>query len=141
MENSALEAAIKKITPPLSSRQEVVAGYVFGSAATGRARPDSDIDIAVLVNTESIPADLLDYRLRLMADLRHVLERSDVEVVVLNQAPPALAYNVVFKGRLIYEQSRSARIRFQLRTFNSFWDTQPMRDLHLTFLKRRYLNR
>lgn len=134
------EAAIEGVTRFMSLRDEVLAAYIFGSVATGRARRDSDIDIAVLVDSTLIPGDLFDYRLRLMADLRDLLQRPDVEVVLLNQAPPVLAQNVISKGRLIFERSRSARIRFQIRTLNLFLDTQPMRDLHLKFLKRRYLN-
>jgi len=37
----------------LSQRQEVVAAYLFGSYATGRERPDSDVDVAVLLDTET----------------------------------------------------------------------------------------
>jgi hypothetical protein len=73
-----------------------------------------------------------------MADLRGALERSDVEVVILNEAAPVLAQNVVSKGKLVFERSRSARIRFQMRTLNEFLDTQPIRDYHLEVLKRRY---
>jgi|SRR5579862_9263018 len=122
----------------IASRKEVLAAYVFGSVASGRERPDSDIDFAVLVDTSSIPDDLLHYRLRLMAELGQVLKRSDLEVVILNEAPPVLAHNAISKGKLIFERSRSARISFQIRTFNAFFDTQPMRDYHLQVLKRRY---
>ena len=139
MKVQAFEAAMERVAQWMSPRDEVLVAYIFGSVATGRARPNSDIDIAVLVDSTLIPGDLFDYRLRLMADLRNVLERPDVEVVLLNLAPPVLAQNVVSKGRLIFERSRSARIRFQIRTLNLFLDTQPMRDLHLKFLKRRYL--
>jgi uncharacterized protein len=139
MKVQAPEAVAEKVAALLSSHHEVSAAYVFGSVAARRARPNSDVDIAVLLEIAVIPKDLLEYRLSLMADIRNLLKTPDVDVVVLNEAPPALAQNVISKGRLIFERSRSARIRFQIRTLNEFLDTQPMRDTHLKFLKRRYL--
>jgi len=135
------EAAAEKIVAAMEPRREVLAAYIFGSVASGRSRPKSDIDIAVLVDSALIAGDLFEYRLHLIADLQDLLKRSDVEAVLLNQAPPVLAHNVVLKGRLIFERSRSARIRFQIQTLNLYLDTQPMRDLHLKLLKRRYLDK
>jgi len=122
----------------MASREEVLAAYLFGSSASGRLRPDSDVDIAVLVDERCFQEDLFDYRLRLSADLRDCLKRPDVEVVILNEVPPVLAHNVISKGKLIFERSRAARIFFQIRALNLFLDTQPMRDYHLKVLKRRY---
>jgi len=36
----------------LASQPDVVAAYVFGSVAQGRARPQSDVDIAVLLTAD-----------------------------------------------------------------------------------------
>jgi predicted nucleotidyltransferase len=125
----------------LASKPEIVAAYVFGSVAAGRARPDSDIDIGILVDSNALPRNPLTYRLRLMRDLGAALERFDVEVVLMNEAPPALAQNIVARGKLVFERSRAARIAFQLRTFNLFMDTEPFRKVHLHALKRRYLTK
>ena len=129
------------IKPVFASRREIAAAYIFGSAASGRARPDSDIDIGVLVDPRALPQDPLKYRLRLMRDLGAALERFDVDIVLMNEAPPALAQNIVAKGKLIFERSRATRIAFQIRTFNIFLDTEPMRRFHLQALKRRYFTR
>src|SRR5205823_8694389 len=114
------------------------AGYIFGSVASGRARPSSDVDIAVLVN-DSVPVrNLLKYRLKLMADLGSALGRNDIDVVVMNEAPPALAQNIIGNGKLVFERSRSARVAFQVRALNVYMDTEPMRRTYLQHLKRRY---
>lgn len=124
-----------------ADRPEIVAAYVFGSVASGRTRPDSDIDIGVLVDPKAVPRDRLKYRLRLIRDLGGALERFDVDVVIMNDAPPALAQNIIARGKLVFERSRAARIAFQIRTMNLFLDTEPMRRLYLKALKRRYLTR
>jgi len=122
----------------LETRPEVLAGYIFGSVASGRARPNSDVDVGVLVTPSVIRRDPSKYRLHLMADLGAALESFDVDVVLLNTAPPALAQNVVRRGAVVSERSRADRVRFQVETLNRFLDTQPMRDLYLDRLKRRY---
>ena len=128
--------AVSKV---FANRLDVQAAYIFGSVVTGRARPNSDIDIAVLVHPKVMRGDTLKYRLDLIADLSSALQRSDVDVVLVNQATPALAHNIITKGVLVFERSRSARIAFQIRTLNIYMDTEPMRRLQLESLKRRYL--
>ena len=120
----------------LSKRREVQAAYVFGSVAAGRARSDSDIDVAVLVNRRVRPAQMLKYRLRLMADLGSALHRSDVEVVILNEAPPLLAHRVLSRGKLVFERCPSARVRFQVRTAAQYLDLIPMFETHIRYTKK-----
>lgn len=129
----------EKIARVFANRPEIAAAYIFGSVASGRARPDSDIDIGVLVDPKALPKDRLKYRLNLMRDLGAALERFDVEVVLMNEAPPALAQNILAKGKRVFERSRATRVAFQVRSLNVFLDTETMRRHHLQALKRRYL--
>ena len=119
----------------VSRRQEIQAAYVFGSVAAGRARVDSDVDIAVLVRRIA-PSRMLKYRLKLMADLGSALHRSDVDVVILNEAPPLLAHRVLSQGKLIFERSASARIQFQVKTASRYFDLIPMFETHIRYLKK-----
>jgi len=54
----------------VSKRKEIMAAYVFGSVATGRVRPGSDVDVAVLLDSRVRLSQMLNYRLKLMAELR-----------------------------------------------------------------------
>ena len=134
-----LDIHSKAVSRVFAKRPEVLAGYIFGSVASGRTRANSDIDIAVLIDGKVIRKDPLQYRLSLMADVGSALKRNDVDVVLMNEAPPPLAQNIIAKGRLIFERSRSARVAFHVKTLNMFLGTEPMRLLHLQYLKRRYL--
>ncbi|MBI4885780.1 MAG: nucleotidyltransferase domain-containing protein [Acidobacteria bacterium] len=120
-----------------STRREVAAAYVFGSVATGRTRADSDVDVAVLLARPLPPNRSLRYQLKLMADLGSALHRSDVDLVLLNDASPLLAHRVLSKGRLVFERSRSARVRFQVRTASRYADVIPMYETHIRYLKRQ----
>jgi predicted nucleotidyltransferase len=121
----------------LAKRREIQAAYIFGSVATGRARPGSDVDVAVLVDRRVRPSQMLKYRLRLMADLGSALRRSDVEVVILNDASPLLAHRVLSRGKLVFERSASARVQFQVRTAGRYLDLIPMFETHIRYLKKK----
>ena len=131
-----LKSIEQVLTPFLRRRREVQAAYIFGSVVTGRTRPDSDVDIAVLVSENVMRRDPFRYRIELIAELMGVLKRSDVDLVLLNQVPPLLAHRILAKGKLIIERSASARVAFQVQTVNRYLDTQPMRDLYLAYLKK-----
>ena len=102
----------------------------------GRARPDSDIDIAVLVGRRIPDARALSYRLRLMNDLGAALHRSDVQLVILNDAPPLLAQRVLSRGALVFERSRGARVRFQVHTASRYADMVPTMERYIRRLKK-----
>jgi predicted nucleotidyltransferase len=123
------------IARAVSKHREVEAAYLFGSTATGRSRRDSDVDVAVLLS-EGRSDGSLTLRLTLMAALGSALGRDDVEVVVLNDAPPLLAHRVLSKGRLVFERSPSARVRFQVRTAGRYLDLVPMFETHIRYQKR-----
>jgi predicted nucleotidyltransferase len=102
----------------------VVAVYLFGSEARGTARPDSDVDVALLYAKE--PAETLDSpRLALEGDLERLLGRP-VQVVVLNSAPADLVHRVLRDGRLLFEADRSARIAFEVAARNEYFDLLPV---------------
>jgi predicted nucleotidyltransferase len=133
VEFSIIKRAVRRCVSP---RKDIQAAYVFGSAATGRMRNDSDIDIAVLLDGRMRPSQFFKYRLDLMADLGSALRRSDVDVVVLNEATPLLAHRVLSQGALVFERSASARVRFQVRTASRYLDMIPAFETHIRYLKK-----
>jgi predicted nucleotidyltransferase len=78
----------------------VVSAYLFGSVAEGRAHRESDLDVGVLLDWRTYPsaADRFDARLRLIGGLRSAARR-DVDLVVLNDAPPQLVRHIMTRGR------------------------------------------
>jgi predicted nucleotidyltransferase len=110
----------------LKTQPDIVAVYLFGSLARGRAHPRSDVDIAILL----VPMDAeaaFDRRLRLMEELRRFADR-EVDVIVLNIAPLLLQHQVLKHGRLLYERDRLARAEFEVRAGKIYADLKPMND-------------
>jgi predicted nucleotidyltransferase len=130
---SRVKRAVKRC---MLNRMEIQAAYVFGSAASGRMRPDSDVDVAILLDERVRPAQFFDYRVKLMADIGSALNTSRVDLIVLNEATPLLAHRVLSQGQLVFERSASARVRFQVRTASRYLDLIPMFETHIRYLKK-----
>lgn len=63
-------------------------------------------------------------------DLAAALEarlRRPVEIVVLNRAPADLVHRVLRDGIIILERDRSARIRFEVKARNEYFNLAPVR--------------
>jgi predicted nucleotidyltransferase len=81
----------------------VVAVYLFGSHADGRAHKESDVDVGVLLDRELFPTRKarFDARLRLAGWLAGRLRPRAVDLVILNDAPPMLGRHIVATGKRI----------------------------------------
>lgn len=119
----------------LATQPDVVAAYLFGSLAQGRAAPQSDVDIAVLLvdrfnsddDTTAITRGLR--RLELIGELERYVDRGrDVDVVILNNASLVLQHQVLVHGRRLYERERNARVEFEVMAGKIYADLKPMRD-------------
>jgi hypothetical protein len=108
-----------------------VAAYLFGSVARGEAGPGSDVDVGVLFAAEP-PATLDSPHFAIEVDLERLLGRP-VQVIALNRASADLVHRVLRDGRLVLDRDRAARIRFEVRSRNQYFDMAPIRRLY-----RRY---
>jgi len=126
---SSTQSPTTALASSLSREPDVVVAYLFGSVARGQARPDSDLDVAVFLDPEPIGIDRIERQLDLMALLEPHTER-EVQVTLLNLAPPLLAYQVIKDGIRLCERNASARITFEVNTMKRYFDIQPMLALH-----------
>jgi predicted nucleotidyltransferase len=82
----------------------VASVYLFGSHAEGRAHRESDVDVGALLRWDLYPSrkTRFDARLRLIADLIAALHHNEVDLVILNDAPPLLGRHIVTAGRRVF---------------------------------------
>lgn len=103
---------------------EIIAAYLFGSVARGTAGARSDVDAAVLYAAPP-PATLEGLPLDLEGRIEQLVNRP-AQVIVLNTAPVGLVHRVLRDGVLVLDRDPSARIRFEVRARNEFFDLQPI---------------
>ena len=118
LELDALRGAIVSCDEP-----GLVAAWLFGSRARGRARPESDIDVAVLYS-RAPEATLAALPERLATVLEEV-SGMEADVVVINRASPDLVHRVLRDGLLLLDRDPPARLRFEVRQRNEYFDLQP----------------
>ena len=100
------------LRPLLDRVPGVAAVYLFGSRAGGVARPDSDLDLAVLPPRPLGAVERFDVQEALAAALG-----LDVDLVDLLSASTVMRAEVLRTGRVVYDADPTAR---------TFWETWTM---------------
>lgn len=106
----------------LAELPDAAAIYVHGSLARGDERPDSDLDLAVLLP----PGQRIADRLGLMAKVSRRVHR-EVDLVSLREAGLDLVWELLRDGRLLFSRDAAQTLA---------WEAERMTD-HADFNARR----
>jgi uncharacterized protein len=117
-------------------RDGVVAAMLIGSQARGEAGPLSDVDLAVWCRPELDRHQRWDLQLSLMGAAQNALRTNEVDVVILNDAPPLLQHRAVRDAVRLVERDHDQRVRFETRALLDYFDTAPLRLALKEHLKR-----
>lgn len=139
MEERDAERLLRAVAVAAESLPEAQAAFLFGSQACGRARADSDVDIAVLVDRTNGRGDARAQLRRVIAALAAHIAADRLDVVILNDAPPALAFQVLKSGKLAFERDRTALHRFRVRTYSQHSDFEATERFFRAVTRRRAL--
>lgn len=99
---------------------------LFGSIARGTAHSTSDVDVAVGVR-EDIRLGTLDVG-ALIARLEQAVGRP-VHLVVLNDAPPGLAYRAFRDGQALFSRDDRALSARRARAILEYLDFRPIEEI------------
>jgi len=102
----------------------VEAAYLLGSAAAGRMRADSDVDVAILPS-RSVGISV-EQRLALTAELARLFGRP-VDLGVLSTANVVYAKEAVVNGRILFERSHHVTARFAMLALSMYASLQEAR--------------
>lgn len=94
---------------------EALGVWVYGSVATGSARRDSDIDIAILPDR---PMDGVDRWLRAQEVAARL--RRDVDLVDLTAVPPLLRFEAFADGHRVAARDPLACDRFEMTAVSQY---------------------
>ena len=116
---------IENLRRCLGGRPEILEAYLFGSRARQGGQPHSDVDVAVCVDPERLADSLFGYAAELTAELVALLRSNDVDVVVLNQAPPLLYHRVLRDGLRLCTRDAAATTTREGRALSRYCDYVP----------------
>jgi predicted nucleotidyltransferase len=124
---------VQRAADRLAKDPRVLGVYAFGSRAEGTAGSSSDIDVAALLHQA---LDLAE-ELRLRSAVVDELGRDDIDLVVLNQAPPLLRYEVLAHGKLLFSRDEERLQEFEERTLREYLDTSYLRATQQALTRSR----
>lgn len=125
-----LNPQIREAIISVLKKYPVKLAYVYGSYAKGTARPDSDIDIAV------IPEDGAEIdEVRLAAEMDKAVEGKQIDTRVIGKKMSLLlAFNAVRMEQPIYVKTEADRLSFEQRIISRYFDSQEQERIKQTYL-------
>ena len=124
----------KDLLPLLEGYPDIRSAYLFGSAVTGHAGPESDIDIAIRCAPEPSPESGFNLRLELMDKLENIFTHP-VDIVVLNSASLVMIRQVLTHGVLLYADNPEKEHAWAIQKRKEYFDFKYYLDRNRNELK------
>ena len=121
------DARFSALGARFSAFPEVVAVYLFGSAARQTQGKRSDVDIAVLTRARETSQRRSRSLVEYVQAACDALGTDNVDVVLLHRAPIALRHEVFREGKPLLVRDPEALTRFRLESSREYLDTIPLR--------------
>jgi predicted nucleotidyltransferase len=104
-------------------KKDIDAIYLFGSHATGKVKPTSDIDICVIAKKDITKEDK-----------EEILSNSSkiIDIVMFWDLPNAIRFRVLKEGKPLYVKNRLILQRIKADTLRSYLDFQPVIKRHIS---------
>ena len=125
MVESVTRELIQRLQAVLEPHSEVLDAYLFGSYARGDAAAHSDVDVALFVSNEFLHRPGYGISAEISADLQRALGRSEVDVVLLNNAPPVLYHSVLKDGVRLLSRDLAATTSREGMALSRYCDYVP----------------
>lgn len=113
----------------------IASAYLFGSQASGKIGPMSDVDIAILIRHNAPNGRELIHKMDYLAyRIEEAFQVKEVDLIELNRQGLIFVHNVLKSGRLIYNADPDFRIRFVTKIISDYCDF----ELTLRFMNKYY---
>lgn len=136
MVSATLISRLREAAPAVLGSRGVAFAYLFGSHASGRAREDSDVDIAVRLKENGSGQDRIELRLAIAQELSEQTGIGRIEVAIFEDLPLPVRGRIVADHVLLYSADEPGRVELESRVAREFGDYQiAFRDLDRELLR------
>jgi predicted nucleotidyltransferase len=126
---------LEKLKDTFKNFPEIMAVYLFGSAATGRIHDESDIDLAIVPRDRSLALRRLDILSELAKE-----GFCNIDLVILPEDDIVLQYEAIRQNRLIYQKPEFESGTYYSRVIRKYLDFMPYLNTQRKAYKDRILN-
>lgn len=134
--NHKITYLLPQLVKVLKADKDIIFAYLFGSYGRGRILPLSDIDIALYLSDELDNFYLK--KMDLIEIVNKILITDEVDLVILNEAPLYLQFEIIKTGKLLFCHNHLTRIKFQSKIMMFYLDTERLRQIGRAALFKRY---
>ncbi len=118
----------------LRADKDILFAYLFGGLARKKARPLSDVDIAVYCEEGSF---FPEKKLEILGNLVGILKTDEIDLVVLNRAPLAIRMKILENKKVIVDKAPLARHSYESLTMRQYFDFSYKESF---ILRKRFLD-
>ncbi|MBI2343962.1 MAG: nucleotidyltransferase domain-containing protein [Deltaproteobacteria bacterium] len=120
--------------------------YLFGSHSKHPTRNPRDIDIALMLKAPLRGMHKIRFMTRIGTAIEHVIvhelgKHQPVDVVLLNEADPLLAHQVLKYGTLLFARRKKMARDFTVQTMTRYFDAKPLHDFFFQRAKEAFHGR
>lgn len=119
---------IPQLIDALQKCDDVIALFFFGSLATGKLKPLSDLDIALILDGSLSKDKLFNRELELISLISEELGTEEFDLIILNTAPMRFAHQIFRSGKRIFVKDQKKLTDFQEEVIKKYIDFKYYRE-------------
>lgn len=117
------EKLIEALTEHLKAYPAIEFAILFGSQAQGKAKSESDLDIAIYLNRTLSLEEYLTLNLQL-----EEISGREVDLIILNEASPLLKHQVMKNRKVLFIRNFDLYADFREKTIDEYQEFLEVND-------------
>ena len=131
-----VQSRIPNLIKDVARDKDAVALYAFGGLARNSLKPLSDLDFGMLLSCRMDKYQRIEKHNELIGLFTDSLKTDEIDLIIMNDAPPNMAFQILKTGKLLYCSDKSALTDFRDHLVKFYLDFKYKRDVFdAAFLK------
>ena len=126
----------KRLLEFMRGQEDIKLAYLFGSVAKGKEGKLSDVDIAIFLDESLSKKERFYLQLKVTSELTSILKTDRVDLIVMNNAPLLLKYNIIKYGKILKEDIET-KVGVESGILSDYLDMKYYMDRHTNLAIKR----